>query len=105
MNKHVIFYVTAPNKKLALKIGKACIENKLVACVNIIDKVSSIYEWQGKICKENECILIMKSINKNSSKVIKKVKDLHSASCPCILSLPVLGGNTDFLKWILRECN
>ena len=104
MKKHIIVYVTTPNKKIALQIGKTCVQDKLVACINIIDKVISVYEWQGKLCEEKECILIMKSIQKKSLEIIKKVKELHTYSCPCIVTLPILDGNKNFLDWISQNC-
>ena len=104
MKNYVVVYVTVPSKELALKIGKACIKDRLVGCINVIDKITSMYEWQGKLCEEQECLLIMKSVQENSSKVIKKVKELHSYSCPCVLVLPVSDGNKDFLNWISQSC-
>jgi periplasmic divalent cation tolerance protein len=104
MKKHVVIYITTPNKRLALKIGKACIQDKLVACINVIDKISSVYEWQGKLCEEKECILIMKTVQKKSFEIKKKVEQLHSYSCPCILILPILDGNENFLNWVSQSC-
>ena len=103
MKNYTLVYITTPNKKLALKLGKACLEEKLVACVNIIDKVTALYEWEGKLCQEKECILIMKTIQKNSAKIIKNVKALHSNSCPCIVTLPITDGNEQFLDWISKS--
>ena len=103
MKKYAVFYITVPNKRLALKIGKVCIQDRLVACSNIIDKVTSIYEWQEEICQENECVLIMKGIYKNFSKIKSKVKELHSYSCPCILALPILDGDKTFLSWLSQS--
>ena len=80
MKKYVIVYVTVPNKQLGVKIGKACVESNLVACSNIIEGVTSIYKWQGKFCQAKECILIMKTIQKNSADIIKKVQALHTTN-------------------------
>ncbi|NRA73588.1 MAG: divalent-cation tolerance protein CutA [Rickettsiales bacterium] len=104
MKKFAIFYVTAPNQKLAVKIGKSCLKEKLVACVNIINKVTSLYKWQGKFCQDDECILIMKGLHKNFPKIKNHVQKLHQYSCPCILELPILDGNRDFLDWIIQNC-
>ena len=54
-------FVTVPNTKVANKITNFLIEKNLVACVNIIPKIKSVYWWENKICKSNELLLVMKS--------------------------------------------
>lgn len=95
--------MTAKNKQEAQKIGKALVKERLAACVNIIDKMTSMYWWDGKICRSNETILIAKTKKSLVKKVIQKAKSLHSYDCPCIVSLPIKDGNPDFLKWIEKE--
>jgi len=98
-----IVYITAKNKKEAKKIGEGLVKARLAACVNIIDGMESIYRWEGKIERAGECVLIAKTRKALVLPVIKKVKSLHSYSCPCIISLPILEGNKDYLKWIEGE--
>ncbi|MCX7725628.1 MAG: divalent-cation tolerance protein CutA [Chitinispirillaceae bacterium] len=96
-------YITTKDTTEAEAIGKKLIEEHLAACVNIFDKIKSIYRWEGKICEDNEAVLIVKSREDLLSKIVKRVKELHSYSCPCIIALPVIGGNEDFLNWIKKE--
>ena len=98
-----IVYITTKNKKEARKIGKALIEEKLAACVNTIDGMNSMYFWEGKLQDDQEAVLIAKTKEKLVADLTKRVKALHSYSCPCIISLPILGGNEDFLAWIEAE--
>ena len=98
-----LIYITTGNKDEAKQIGKGLINNRLTACVNIIENMTSMYMWDGKLQDDNEIILIAKTTKERMPDLIEKVKSLHSYDCPCIVSLPVSGGNPAFLKWIANE--
>lgn len=96
-------YITAKNRSEAKRIGETLVRERLSACVNIISGMNSIYRWEGEICRGSEAALIAKTRSALVPGLIKRVKALHSYSCPCIVSLPITGGNKDFLKWIHTE--
>ena len=96
-------YITAGDKEEARQIGMALVESRLAACVNIIDQMTSMYRWEGKIQEDQEVILIAKTTDKNVPVLMNKVKEMHSYDCPCIVSIPVEDGNPAFLKWIADE--
>lgn len=98
--KYILVYITTKNKAEAKKIGKILVFSRLAACVNIIDKMNSIYWWNNKIEESKEAILIAKTSNFLFGKLVKKVKSIHSYSCPCIVALPIINGNKEYLKWI-----
>jgi len=95
--------ITAGSKDEALMIGKALINAGLAACINIIENMTSMYMWDGKLQDANETILIAKTTQDHVSDLIKKANSLNSYECPCIVSLPVSGGNPAFLKWVADE--
>lgn len=96
-------YVTTKDKAEARRIGRELVESRLAACVNVIDSVNSMYWWKGKVQDESEAVLIAKTKDSLAGELIAKVKSLHSYSCPCVVVLPVLDGNPDFLKWVEDE--
>jgi periplasmic divalent cation tolerance protein len=100
MTKFCFTYVTTKDKAEAVKIGKALVEEKLAACVNILEGMTSIYFWEGKLNQEQECVLIVKTKALLIDKVIKQVKKLHSYSNPCVVSLPIENGSSNYLKWL-----
>jgi periplasmic divalent cation tolerance protein len=101
---HIIFaYIITKNKSQAKKIGKILLQERLAACINIFDKMNSMYWWKGKIEEVNETVLIAKTTKKLFPKLAKKVKSLHSYSCPCILQIPVTDGNSEYLKWLTEN--
>ena len=104
MIMEIIFsYFTAKNKSEAKKIGRALLESRLCACVNIFDKMNSMYWWEGKIQNENEVVLIAKTTKKLFKKLSKKVKSIHSYSVPCILQMEVKDANKEYVKWLLEN--
>lgn len=102
-----LIYITTSDKEQARTIGKDLVENRLAACVNIIDGMRSIYRWKGELVEETEAILIAKTHYSKVKKLTKRVKKLHSYECPCVISLTITEdeGNEDYLNWLLDESN
>ena len=98
-NKYISIFITVPNIKVANKITNFLIENKLVACVNIIPKVKSIYWWENKICKSNEYLLVMKTIKNNFNEIVKEVEKIHPYNVPEIVCVDI-SANKKYLNWI-----
>ena len=99
----MMIYITAKNAEEAEAIGSALVEERLVACVNIIEKVRSIYRWKGAIERESEAVLIAKTKEPLVAQVIARVKALHSYEVPCIEAIPIVNGHPAYLKWICDE--
>ena len=97
--KYISIFITVPNTITANKITKFVIEKKLVACVNIIPKIKSVYWWEKKVCKSNEQLLIMKTIKSNFSKIVKEIKKIHPYKVPEIVCVDITA-NKDYLNWI-----
>ena len=96
-------YITVGNFDEAKRIGRKLLEERLVACVNMIDRMHSMYWWNDAIQEDQEIILIAKTTRPQVQAVIDRVTELHSYEIPCIVSLPVLDGNPAFLEWIEKE--
>jgi periplasmic divalent cation tolerance protein len=98
-----IAYITANSSDQAWRIGRTLVQARLAACVNVIPGMNSIYWWEGEIQEDAEMIVIAKTRESLLPKLIETVKSVHSYDCPCIIAVPVLGGNPDYLDWIGRE--
>ena len=101
---YIVILVTAKNMREGNKIANQLVEDRLIACTNVVKDVKSVFTWQGKTEKASEVLLIMKSRKKNLPKIIKRVKALHSYTVPEIIALPIAGGNTDYLNWVKQSC-
>lgn len=97
---YIVIFVTASGKQEAEKIASGLVEKRLAACVNIVEKVGSLFHWQGKIDRAEEALLIIKSKKQKLNQIIKLVKSLHSYQMPEIIALPIIGGDKKYLNWI-----
>ena len=100
---HVAVCVTAPSLVEAEAIGRALVEARLAASVNIVPGVSSLYWWEGALCEGDEVMLWAKTRADLVETLTARVKALHSYDCPCVIALPITGGNPDYLAWIDKE--
>jgi periplasmic divalent cation tolerance protein len=96
-------YMTAGSKEEARKIGQELVVARLAACVNILDNMNSFYMWQGEVQDDTEVVIIAKTTEDRVPALIEKVTALHSYDCPCIVAIPVSGGNQAFLDWVAAE--
>lgn len=97
-----MLYVTASSREEALSIGRQLVNEELVACVNVIDGMTSIYRWQGETHEDLEAVLIAKTRTELVETVADRVKQLHSYDCPCVVSWPLVVGNPDYGDWLLE---
>lgn len=100
---HCLLYITAADRSQALAIGRALVQERLVACVNLLDGVTSIYRWDGAIQEEPETVLIAKTMSEKVDSVTARVLELHDYDCPCVVSIDIEAGNPAFLRWIEEE--
>ena len=98
-----IIYSTIGDIEDARRIAHTLVEEKLVACVNIIPNVESFYRWEGKIEDDEECIFIAKTIEENVDKTITRIKSLHPYELPDIIVLPIIGGLNEYIDYISNE--
>lgn len=91
---------TVSNKEEAIKIARHLVELNLIACCNIVEKVTSVYKWENKLNIDNEVLMVMKTRVQLYDKVEKEIKKLHSYDVPEIICMPLLGASKDYLSWI-----
>ncbi len=101
--KYIIVYITCKDMEEATKISKALVQDRIGACVNILGNISSFFWWGKKVQREEEVAMIVKTRENLLNKLIERVKDMHSYECPCIVAVPIIGGNREFLSWIDEE--
>jgi periplasmic divalent cation tolerance protein len=96
-------YMTTSGPEEARRIGRTLVEERLAACVNILEGMRSMYWWEGAVQDAHEAVLIAKTREELVERLTERVKALHSYSCPCVVALPIEGGNPAFLQWIAEE--
>ena len=96
----IVVLITAGSEAEATKIAKVLVEQKLVACVNIVPGIRSIFQWEGKVTEEQECLMIAKSVSQVFDQVTSAVKALHSYEVPEVIAFPIQHGLPEYLNWI-----
>jgi periplasmic divalent cation tolerance protein len=99
----VIIFVTASDYDEAKNIGKTLVEERLVACANVIRDVHSIYWWKGEIEESGEALLVLKTKREKVAAVAKRVGELHSYENPEVIAVPISEGKKEYLDWVEEE--
>jgi periplasmic divalent cation tolerance protein len=100
MSCYLVVLVTVPAQSEADTIAEALISERLAACVNIIPGLTSVYRWEGKVLRESELLLVIKTTSDRYSELQARVKQLHSYTTPEIIALEFTNASEDYLAWI-----
>ncbi len=105
MSEFLSVYMTAPTRDEADEIARVLVDERLAACANIFWDVASVYRWQGKVEQAQECVIIAKTTADKFDALQKRVKEIHSYDCPCIVATAITTGNPDYLEWLTKAAS
>lgn len=97
---YIIVLTTCNSSEIASSIAESLVSNKLAACVNIINGIESVYQWQGKIEHDKEILLIIKTQQYLYSQLEQAIQELHDYELPEIIAVPINTGEKNYLNWI-----
>jgi len=100
MREYLLVLITAPHGEVAEQIAEALVKEGLAACVNIVSGIRSIFSWQGKIERESEDLLLVKTRAEQLERLTQKVVDLHPYEVPEIIAQSLEAGYSPYLQWI-----
>jgi periplasmic divalent cation tolerance protein len=100
---YIIVLVTTGSKDEAEKITLHLLNDKLIACANIVAPVTSFFRWSGKVERAEECLVLMKSRRELFGRLTEVVKMIHSYDVPEILAVSVADGSRTYMDW-LESC-
>ena len=96
----IIIFITAPTSDKANEIAHALVHERLAACATIIPQITSIYWWEGKLCRDEEVMILAKSQKALFPEIMNRVQSLHSYEVPEIVSIPIVDGLPAYLDWL-----
>lgn len=96
----VIVLTTAPDRRAAERLAGLLVRRRLAACVSFASGFVSLYSWKGKIKRQREALLLVKTTEKKFTEVKKAIEENHPYEVPEILGLPVKHGSTAYLQWL-----
>lgn len=96
----IVVFMTAANGEEATRLAELLIGAHLAACVQILPEMESVYRWQGKIERQSEILLIVKTTTDKFADLEREVRALHSYDTPEIVAVPIVAGSTPYLEWL-----
>lgn len=103
MTEYCVIYSTFSGKDDALRVTQNLISERLIACGNIVENMTAVYSWKGKIEQASEVIVLMKTKSKHYDAVEKRIKELHSYEVPCIFKIAMENVFAPYANWINEE--
>jgi periplasmic divalent cation tolerance protein len=103
MEDKILVMITAGSEEQAEQIAKTLLEERLIACANLIAGIRSLYRWKGQVCDDREILLFCKTRRELFSRLSGRVKSIHSYDVPEIIALPLLEGWQPYLEWVDQE--
>lgn len=100
--EQVSVYVTAPDEDTAKRIARALLEQRLVACANLVP-AQSLYWWNGRIEESREVAMFLKTTRSRVVDLVRAVEEMHPDEVPCVVTSPIEGGAKPYLAWIEKE--
>jgi periplasmic divalent cation tolerance protein len=100
MTEYILMLTTWPDEAGAKQAAKAWLDKKLVACVNILPEMQSLYHWDGELNTGFEHQMLLKTTAARAEELKQHILQMHPYECPEILQIPINGGFADYLNWI-----
>ncbi len=103
MQERILVMMTMSTEEEAERIARALLEERLVACANLVRGLRSFYHWKGEICDDREVLVFCKTRRELFGALAERVKSLHSYEVPEIIALPLCEGWGPYLDWLDTE--
>jgi len=98
--EYYLVITTAPNREEARRIAREIVDKRVAACVNIVERVESIYIWQDEVQEESEALMLIKSCGGALEELKRVVIELHPYEVPEFIAIRIDGGSEAYLGWI-----
>lgn len=102
-NDPLLIYTTLESMEDAKRVGRALVDSKLAACVNILPAMTAIYEWQGELREAGEVVMLIKTRKGRLDEALARTKEMHPYDTPALLVIEPSEVDHDFAAWIAEQ--
>jgi periplasmic divalent cation tolerance protein len=95
--------ITAADADWLAGFTRALVEERLAACGHVIPAIRSVYRWESAVHDEAEARVALHTRRSLVDAIVERTRQAHSYDVPCIIALPVVGGNPAYLEWLAAE--
>lgn len=99
----IALYLTFPDEASAHAIAERLVDDRLVACVNVLPGATSHFRWEGRVVREAEVVAVAKTTRARLGDVVAAVQASHPHDVPCLVAYPAVGGLDAYLAWVRTE--
>ena len=103
MDRPLLVYTTFPDVDIALSLGEGLVRDQLIACINVLPGMRSVYAWKGSIEQGQEAVAILKTRKGLQDQVHRALKERHPYETPVVLFIEPTGGDAATLEWLVGE--
>jgi periplasmic divalent cation tolerance protein len=103
MDRPLLVYTTFPDVDIALSIGEGLVRDRLIACINVLPGMRSVYAWKGAVEQGQEAVAILKTRKGLQDQVHQALRERHPYETPVVLFIEPTGGDAATLEWLLTE--
>ena len=103
MDRPLLVYTTVPDVDIALSVGEGLVREKLIACINVLPGMQSVYAWEGAVERGQEAVAVLKTRKGLQEEVHEALKARHPYETPVIFFIEPAGASPETLAWILGE--
>ena len=102
MTEALIAFTTFANEADAARVARALVDERLVACANLLPGARSIYRWEGAVADEREVVVLMKTRKQDWAALLSRLHELHPYSTPELIAVRVAAGAPAYMEWLER---
>jgi len=100
MTEVLIAFTAFANETDAARVARILVEERLVACANLLPGARSLYRWEGELKDERECVVLLKTRKQDWTALMSRLHELHPYATPELVAVRVAAGAPKYMAWL-----
>ena len=100
MTEMLIVFTTFASAEDAARVVRVLVEERLIACGNLLPGVRSLYRWEGKVEDQQEVMVLMKTRKQDWTALLSRLHELHPYQTPECIAVRIAAGAPKYMAWL-----